>query len=117
MHMGVELTANGTYGATMPNLPRPLQKVMFGLFNTMTKLSGGQILTLTTTGAKSGKEHRVALGWFPDGDNAWFIVASAGGAAKHPAWYYNLARNPNKVWIEFNSPKINVKPESLDGAA
>jgi len=85
--------------------------------NTIIKLRGGRILTLTTTGAKSGNEHSVPLGWFPDGDNAWLIVASAGGAAKHPAWYFNLARNPDKVWIEVDNRKLQVQAESLKDAA
>src|SRR4051812_1414465 len=107
--MGVELTPSGTYGATMPNVPRPLQGLMFGLVSAFIKLRGGHILNLTTTGAKSGKERRVPLGWFPDGDNAWLIVGSAGGAAKHPAWVYNLARNPDKIWIEVDNRKIHVQ--------
>lgn len=115
--MGVELTPNGTYGPTLPNIPRPLQKVVFGLMNTFIRLQGGQILTLTTTGAKSGIERSVSLAWFPDGDNAWLIVASAAGAAKHPAWYFNLARNPDKVWIEVNNRKLQVQAESLKDAA
>jgi deazaflavin-dependent oxidoreductase (nitroreductase family) len=57
------------------------------------------------------------LGWFADGNNAWLIVASMGGAAKHPAWYFNLARNPDKVWIEVDKRKLQVQAESLKGAA
>ena len=31
----------------------------------------------------------------PDGSTV--IVASFGGAAKHPAWYFNLAKHPDQV--------------------
>jgi deazaflavin-dependent oxidoreductase (nitroreductase family) len=115
--MSVEITPKGSYGATIPNFPRPLMKVVFGMMNTFIKLQGGHILTLTTTGAKSGKEHSVSLGWFPDGENAWLIVGSNSGEAQHPAWLFNLARNPDKVWIQVNGRKIQVQPESLQGAA
>ena len=115
--MGVEITPNGTYGTTMPTMPRPLMKFMMGMMNTFLKLQGKHLLTLTTTGAKSGKEHSVSLGWVPDGDKAWLIIASAAGAAKNPAWYYNLARNPDKVWIDVDNHKYQVQPESLKDAA
>lgn len=115
--MGVELTPNGTYGQNMPMPPRFLRGIMYGLISFMLTRQGGHLLKLTTTGAKTGKEHTVPLGWFADGENAWLIVGSNGGAAKHPAWFYNLARNPDKTWIEIDNRKIPVQPESLKGAA
>src|ERR1700709_2784433 len=54
---------------------------------------GVPTLLLTTRGRKSGKLHRTALIYGRDGDN-YLIVASKGGAPKHPAWYLNLAENP-----------------------
>jgi deazaflavin-dependent oxidoreductase (nitroreductase family) len=73
------------------------------------------VLSLTTVGAKSGRSRRTTVSYFPDGNQAWLIVGSAGGASWHPAWVYNLARNPDQVWIEMGSRKLKVKPESLTG--
>jgi deazaflavin-dependent oxidoreductase (nitroreductase family) len=50
-------------------------------------------LLLTTRGRKSGKLRRTALIYGRDGDR-YLVVASQGGAAKHPAWYLNLRENP-----------------------
>ncbi|MDR2857241.1 MAG: nitroreductase family deazaflavin-dependent oxidoreductase [Novosphingobium sp.] len=50
-------------------------------------------LLLTTTGRRSGEEKTVPLIFVPDGDNC-VIIASLGGAPKHPAWYLNLEENP-----------------------
>jgi deazaflavin-dependent oxidoreductase (nitroreductase family) len=50
-------------------------------------------LLLTTTGRKSGEEKTVPLIFVSDGDN-YVIIASLGGAPKHPVWYLNLAANP-----------------------
>jgi deazaflavin-dependent oxidoreductase (nitroreductase family) len=50
-------------------------------------------LLLTTRGRKSGKLRRTALIYGRDGDN-YLIVASNGGAKKHPLWYLNLAADP-----------------------
>jgi deazaflavin-dependent oxidoreductase (nitroreductase family) len=46
-------------------------------------------LILKTTGRKSGEAKLLPLIYGEDGDN-FIIVASKGGAPKHPAWYLNL---------------------------
>ncbi len=50
-------------------------------------------LLLTTRGRKSGLLRRTALIYGRDGDN-YLIVASNGGAAKHPLWFLNLVDEP-----------------------
>ena len=44
-------------------------------------------------------------------------MASAAGAARNPAWYYNLAAHPDQVWIETAGRKVAVIAEQLHGAA
>src|SRR5436309_9872271 len=121
--MAVELTPKGTRGAQIPRMPRPVMNAVLGLSVGFYRLLGGRVrirgarlLLLTTVGARSGKTRRTVLGWFPDGDDAWLVVASNAGAARHPAWYLNMARNPDKVWIEVGKRKLEVRPESLKGA-
>lgn len=50
---------------------------------------GVNTLLLTTRGRKSGKLRRTALIYGQDGDR-YVVVASMGGAPKHPEWYLNL---------------------------
>jgi deazaflavin-dependent oxidoreductase (nitroreductase family) len=50
-------------------------------------------LLLTTRGRISGKLRRTALIYGRAGAN-YLLVASNGGAARHPNWYLNLAANP-----------------------
>ena len=58
------------------------------------KIGGGEHqLILTTTGRKSGVERDTPLFFFRDGEHV-IIIASAGGAAKHPTWWLNLQSNP-----------------------
>jgi len=54
---------------------------------------GVNTLLLTTRGRKSGKLTRTALIYGRDGDR-YIVVASKGGAEKHPEWYLNLVVNP-----------------------
>ena len=48
------------------------------------------VILLTTTGAKTGKERITPLNFSRDSDRI-VVIASAGGAPKHPAWYLNLS--------------------------
>jgi deazaflavin-dependent oxidoreductase (nitroreductase family) len=58
------------------------------------------VCVLTTTGRKSGAERRNPLAYFPHPEGI-ALVASANGSDKHPAWYLNLAANPEvKVEID-----------------
>jgi deazaflavin-dependent oxidoreductase (nitroreductase family) len=51
------------------------------------------VILLTTVGAKSGKLRKTPL-MRVEHDGEYAIVASLGGAPKHPVWYYNVAKNP-----------------------
>lgn len=113
--MSVELTPKGTRGVKWLKAPRPLHKAFFAVFSFLVRLRGLRVLTLTTTGSRSGHTHRVDLNYFPEGQNAWLIVASKGCSATHPAWYFNLAKNPNQVWIRIGKRSLQVQAESLKG--
>ena len=64
------------------------------------KVMGMRALVLTTVGAKSGAPRHTPLAYFPESADSWLVVASANGAAKNPAWYYNLAAHPDTVQIQ-----------------
>jgi deazaflavin-dependent oxidoreductase (nitroreductase family) len=51
------------------------------------------LIVLTTTGARTGRKHRVSLGPLHI-DGQLVVVASAMGSPKHPAWYHNIRHNP-----------------------
>ena len=56
-------------------------------------LRGKPIIVLTTLGAKSGKLRKTAL-MRVEHDGAYAVVASLGGAPKHPVWYFNIKAQP-----------------------
>ncbi len=57
--------------------------------------SGGfEHLLLTTVGRKSGQERTVPLTYMAEGDS-YVLVASNGGADRHPAWWLNLEKTPD----------------------
>ena len=60
----------------------------------MGQFGGRDICVASMTGAKSGKQRDVPLMYVPYNDGV-ILVASLGGAPKHPTWYYNLVKNPD----------------------
>lgn len=80
-------------------------------------MGGMNALVLTTVGRKSGVERSSPVGYFPGKDGSWLIVASAAGAPKNPAWYYNIAAHPDNVRIELAGHTVAVTAEQLHGAA
>jgi deazaflavin-dependent oxidoreductase (nitroreductase family) len=113
-------TPTGTRGARTTGASSPIAKWVGRLMGRQHrragyKFQGMDVLFLTTTGRKSGQPHENAVSWFADGDDAWLIVASAGGSAGNPAWYLNMAARPDQVWIELPDRKLRVTPEQLAG--
>jgi F420H(2)-dependent quinone reductase len=59
---------------------------------------GQQVGVLETIGAKSGERRRIPLLYIRDGDRV-VLIASKGGNPKHPAWYWNLRKNPRVTFL------------------
>ena len=57
------------------------------------RFMGMDVLILHTVGRRSGQPRQSPVAWFADGQDAWLIVASGGGAA--PDWYLNLVAHPS----------------------
>ncbi len=57
------------------------------------KLAGRSMLLLTTIGRKSGQERITPIFYLPDG-NRFLLIASNGGALRHPQWWRNLQAHP-----------------------
>lgn len=55
---------------------------------------GKPVIVLTSVGAKTGKLRKTPL-MRVEHDGEYAVVASLGGAPKHPVWYYNLVANPH----------------------
>jgi F420H(2)-dependent quinone reductase len=56
-------------------------------------MRGMPVVVITTVGAKSGKLRKIPL-MRVESEGRYAIVASLGGAPRHPVWYYNVKANP-----------------------
>ena len=77
---------------------------------------GITLILIHHIGARSGIERVVPLGYFPQGDGRFAIVASKGGSPAHPDWYYNLKANP-RIHVEVGAQACTVLAEELDDTA
>ncbi len=72
-----------------------INRIVYRLSNgkVMHQLMGRDICLITMKGAKSGKIRQIPLMYIPYQEGV-LLVASQGGAATNPTWYYNLVANP-----------------------
>ena len=71
-------------------------------------------LLLTTTGRKTGEKYIFPLFYGDTGDGSYVIVASKGGAPKHPQWYLNLQAHP-EVKVQVGTKKLKAKARTATG--
>jgi deazaflavin-dependent oxidoreductase (nitroreductase family) len=92
-------------------------RTMGGLHAALYRLTGGKlggrmrnapVLLLTVTGRKSGKRRRTPLLYGRDGDN-FVVIASVGGAPRHPAWYLNLQGQEAEVQVGRERKRVRAR--------
>lgn len=102
---------------------RLLTRVFSALHATLYRLTGGRfvgnmwgmrVLLLTTTGRKSGQPRTTPLNSLPYEDG-YVVVASVGGAPKHPDWFLNLQQEP-RASIRIGDREVAVRAEVLGPA-
>lgn len=77
-------------------------------------LRGMPIVVVTTVGAKTGKLRKTALMRVEHGGE-YALVASQGGAPRHPAWYFNIVRQP-LVELQDGPVKKDYRAREVHGA-
>ena len=75
---------------------------------------GGDLLLLTTTGAKSGQPRLSPLAYFTV-DGRLIVVGSYAGADVDPAWVHNLRKN-SRAHIEVGTTNYDVIARELPSA-
>jgi F420H(2)-dependent quinone reductase len=76
--------------------------------------TGLPIIIVTTRGNKSAKLRKTPL-MRVEHDGAYALVASMGGAPKHPVWYYNLKADPDAVMIQDGPEPFAATTRELSG--
>jgi deazaflavin-dependent oxidoreductase (nitroreductase family) len=76
--------------------------------------TGLPVIVVTMRGNKSGKIRKIAL-MRVEHEGKYALVASRGGAPKHPVWYYNLVANPEEVTIQDGAKLFEARVRELSG--
>jgi deazaflavin-dependent oxidoreductase (nitroreductase family) len=79
-----------------------------------TTLQGVPVVVLTSLGAKSGKVRKTPL-MRVEHEGTYAVVASQGGAPKHPTWYYNLVGHP-QVELQDGAVRRDMTARRVEGA-
>jgi deazaflavin-dependent oxidoreductase (nitroreductase family) len=77
-------------------------------------LRGRPIIVLTSVGARSGRLRKTPL-MRVEHNGEYAVVASLGGAPKHPVWYHNLVKNPH-VELQDGAVKRDYTAREVTGA-
>ena len=73
--------------------------------------AGANMLLLHTVGAKSGQPRTNPLVYITDADRV-VVIASKGGAATNPDWYYNLLATP-LVTVELGAEQFPARATAV----
>jgi deazaflavin-dependent oxidoreductase (nitroreductase family) len=74
---------------------------------------GLPMVLLTTTGAKTGRQHTTPLVCLKDGERV-VVFASKGGSPTHPEWFLNLRANPEAT-VEVGPEKFTARAVITSG--
>jgi deazaflavin-dependent oxidoreductase (nitroreductase family) len=78
-----------------------------------TTMRGVPVVVLTSLGAKSGKIRKNPL-MRVEHEGAYAVVASQGGAPKHPTWYHNLVAHP-QVELQDGTVRQDMTAREAEG--
>jgi deazaflavin-dependent oxidoreductase (nitroreductase family) len=77
-------------------------------------LNGSPVIVLTTVGAKTGSIRKTTLIRI-EHDGTYAVVASYGGAPRHPQWYRNATANP-LVQVQDRAVRQKMRAREVFGA-
>jgi deazaflavin-dependent oxidoreductase (nitroreductase family) len=78
-------------------------------------LGTGHEVLVSTKGARTGQERNSTVHRFDEAGGTILVVGSKGGNSAHPAWFINIAKHPEAVWITVKGHRAKVTPTSLTG--
>jgi deazaflavin-dependent oxidoreductase (nitroreductase family) len=76
--------------------------------------TGIPVIVVTMKGATSGKVRKIAL-MRVEHEGEYALVASYGGAPKHPAWYHNLIAHPDSVQVQDGPEPFDAAVREVEG--
>lgn len=79
-------------------------------------MRGFPVVIVTHRGRQTGGIRKTPLMRVADGAENYVIIASLGGAPKHPVWYYNLLADPN-VTLRDGAKVVEMRAQLIEEPA
>ena len=76
--------------------------------------TGMPVVIVTMRGNRSGSIRKIAL-MRVEHEGEYALVASMGGAPKHPVWYHNLKADPENVTVQDGPEPFDVTVREVTG--
>lgn len=76
--------------------------------------TGLPVIIVTTRGKNSGKLRKNPV-MRVEHNGQYALIASKGGAPKHPEWYFNIMANPDEVMIQDGPDRFDVTVHEATG--
>jgi deazaflavin-dependent oxidoreductase (nitroreductase family) len=101
------------FSRTLHYIDSPLLRLTKGRWCVASLLAGIPVISLTTTGARTGAARTMPVLAVPDGAKL-VVIASSWGRKKHPAWYYNLRAHPRAA-VRMRGSTAEYSAREADG--
>jgi deazaflavin-dependent oxidoreductase (nitroreductase family) len=112
-HISASSPGAWLFSRTMPAIDGLTLRLSRGQTTLAGAMAGIPVLTVTTTGAKSGRRHSAPLVGVPFGDDI-AIIGTRFGQPGTPGWYYNLIAEP-RAEVSYRNKSVTATAREADG--
>jgi deazaflavin-dependent oxidoreductase (nitroreductase family) len=100
------------FARTLHHTDRALLRLSRGKVTLPGAMAGLPVLTVTTTGARTGQPRSAPLVGVPSGDDI-AVIGTSFGQSRTPGWYYNMRANP-KVELTYRDKTVKAIAREAD---
>ena len=102
------------FAKTLHHIDRLVLKLTGGRTTVPQILAGIPVITVISTGARSGARREIPLLGVPVGDDI-ALIGTNFGQRNTPAWYFNLRKNP-EAEVVYRNRRVPVRAREAEGA-
>jgi deazaflavin-dependent oxidoreductase (nitroreductase family) len=101
------------FGKTLHHIDRLLLRLTRGRTTVPGLFAGLPVITLATTGARTGQRREVPLVGVPSGDQI-AVIGTRFGHSRTPGWYFNLTADP-RAEIGYRGKTVSIVARKAEG--
>ncbi len=105
-HMAATRAGAWFFARTVDHVDKALLRLSRGHVTLPGALAGLPVLTVTTTGARSGQRRSAPLVGVPAGDDI-AVIGTSFGQSRTPGWYHNMRADP-KVEVTYRDKTVEA---------